>query len=73
LWLMMADMTIDLTFGDLLKLGANNKLEKGVVTITISRPVLSKVSVDPKSETGTVTFFTDESDPRVKGSKGSNG
>lgn len=49
------------------EIGANSKLEKGAVTITISRPLLSKVIVDPQGEIGTVTFYVDETDPRLKG------
>jgi hypothetical protein len=66
---MMAGMDIDLTFGDLVLLSTHGKLEKGGVTITLHGGVLSKVNGDFKTEIGTVKFYVEEGDPRLKGSK----
>jgi hypothetical protein len=55
---------IDLTFGDIVRLGANTKLEKDGVTITFGRPTLSEVTADPKKNIGKVVFWLDETDPR---------
>lgn len=58
-------MTIHLTFGDLVRLAGNLKLEKEGVTITIGRPTLSEIEADPKNNKGKVTFTLDELDPRA--------
>jgi hypothetical protein len=59
-------MNIDLTFEDLVKLAANGKLEKDGTTITVGRPVLPEVTIDPVGKSGKVVFSLDETDPRAK-------
>ena len=58
-------MDVHLTFKDLPKLAGNRKVEKAGLTITIERPVLSKVSIRPsKCE---ALFFLDETDETICG------
>jgi hypothetical protein len=52
-------MELHLTWNDLLKLGANGKVEKDGTTVIIDRPAL------PSIENGAVHFTLDESDPRA--------
>jgi hypothetical protein len=59
-------MDIELTFQDLMKLAASGKLETGGTTITIGRPVLPEVTIDPHGKSGKVVFSLDEADPRTK-------
>lgn len=49
-----------------MKLAAIGELETGGTTITIGRPVLPKVTIDPHGKSGKVVFFLDEGDPRTK-------
>ena len=57
-------MQVDLTMNDLIALAMTSKLEKEGHTITIKRPVLTKITADPKGNKTEVLFFLDETDPR---------
>jgi hypothetical protein len=57
-------MDISLTWHDLLKLGANGKLEKDGNTITVPRPVMPELK--PSDGKQVVCFTLDDSDPRSK-------
>jgi hypothetical protein len=55
-------MDISLTWQDLLKLGANGKVEKGENTISVPRPVMP--ALKPSDGKQMVCFTLDKSDPR---------
>lgn len=60
-------MNINLTFKDLTLLAVHSRLEKDGITLAINRPVLTKVTSDPRGTKSEVLFFLDDSDPRSAG------
>jgi hypothetical protein len=59
-------MNINLTFGDIVKLGANGTLTKDGVTISCGPPVLRELTLGnpPEKEGGQVVFSLDTTDAR---------
>ena len=60
-------MQVELTINDLIALAANSELEKDGVTLTINRPVLTRITAGGPGPKAEVLFFLDESDPRSTG------
>jgi hypothetical protein len=57
-------MDIPLTWGDLVLLATNEKVEKDGNTLSVSRPILPDFQVSADGLRGFVRFTVDESDPR---------
>jgi hypothetical protein len=58
-------MQIHLTFGDLMRLAMNYKIEKDGNTVTIGLPTMAKVEVDHPKNVGKLEFWLDSEDPRA--------
>jgi hypothetical protein len=56
-------MDIPLTWGDLVKLASNGKVEKDGNTLSVSRPILPDLQISADGLRGFVRFTVDESNP----------
>jgi len=56
-------MDIPLTWGDLVKLASNGKVEKDGNTLSVSRPIIPDLQISADGLRGSVRFTVDESNP----------
>ena len=68
-------MEINLTWEDLVQLGQHRKIEKGNVTVTLSRDLLPTFKLALKNRTGSSVLFTvdDLSTPNADGTAEAQG
>jgi hypothetical protein len=59
-------MDISLTWGDLVKLASNGKVEKEGNTLSVSRPILPDLQISADGLRGFVRFTVDASNPPQK-------
>jgi hypothetical protein len=53
-------VNVNLTIEDLIILANTSKLDKGDLTLAIQRPILARITADPKGTKSEVLFFLDE-------------